>query len=129
MSYIVNDYGEKIDMQQLHSEMLDETDVQSLEELAYEMKRWQALFKNVESEVKLRLARDPAAFEHVRYGERKSTVLPDTQPVKELFAKEFGIDAFELKSPTKLRKQFGASVEERLAELTETTLTAVLKYD
>ncbi|MFW6741491.1 hypothetical protein ACODRN_04865 [Leuconostoc mesenteroides] len=112
---IIDDFGQKFGL----SIMTDDTQLKQLdnatfEDLVYLIKYLKNGIKKTDAELKSRLD-NGAQFKHISYGESSKQELPaDDNKVKQAFYNKYGLDALVVKSPTQLKKQFGATIQEDL---------------
>lgn len=127
---IVDDDGQSFGLSFLRDERaLASLDKRTFEELVYRKKELEGSFKKIDKELKSRLD-DGIEFDHIKYGESSKQILNiDSKELKERFAKKYGIDAFVLKSPTQLKKQFGESIEEDLEKVVVYETQKRLKFE
>ncbi|OIL07625.1 hypothetical protein ATW91_09580, partial [Oenococcus oeni] len=102
---------------------------EDLENVAYTAKALKNPIKNIDDEVKKRLA-NGSQFVHISTSEvSKQTLASDDDKVKQAFYNKYGLAAFVVKSPTQLKKQFGESIQDDLDKVIVFSKQNRVKYD
>lgn len=126
---IVDSDGQVIGFAQMTPELLAKTDDESLEEMAYLGKLLSARIKDIDKELKLRLDAGHK-FNRVGTTTRRTKTAPiDDFGVKSRFIDKYGLGAVELKSPAKLKKQFGDEITPDLDAVTVINETQAVKWN
>ncbi|MHA5150871.1 hypothetical protein R5P98_08055, partial [Oenococcus oeni] len=109
---IIDQDGVTASVAQLRSKaFVSELTNEDLENVAYTAKALKNPIKNIDDEVKKRLA-NGSQFVHISTSEvSKQTLASDDDKVKQAFYNKYGLAAFVVKSPTQLKKQFGESIQ------------------
>ncbi|MHA5107698.1 hypothetical protein R5O26_08700, partial [Oenococcus oeni] len=112
---IIDQDGVTASVAQLRSKaFVSELTNEDLENVAYTAKALKNPIKNIDDEVKKRLA-NGSQFVHISTSEvSKQTLASDDDKVKQAFYNKYGLAAFVVKSPTQLKKQFGESIQDDL---------------
>lgn len=122
---VIDEMGQAYPIQDITAEHLAKLSDDDLEQLAYAFKFMKSAMKAVETDYRTRLLNGSQMWKAQLTTATKKEI-PDTLPIKQAFLNEYGLEAFELKSPTKLKKQFGARVEEHINKVvTETEIKKV----
>ncbi|OIK76860.1 hypothetical protein ATW74_10765, partial [Oenococcus oeni] len=110
---IIDQDGVTASVAQLRSKaFVSELTNEDLENVAYTAKALKNPIKNIDDEVKKRLA-NGSQFVHISTSEvSKQTLASDDDNVKQAFYNKYGLAAFVVKSPTQLKKQFGESIQD-----------------
>lgn len=127
---IIDDFGQNFGLSLLNDkEQLQGLTNEQLEDLVYLIKHLKVGISNVDKELKGRLD-DGSQFKHISYGESSRQELPaDDDKVKQAFYNKYGLDALVVKSPTQLKKQFGATIQEDLDKVVIHKTQNRVKYD
>lgn len=125
---IITADGEKIEFSTLTKDVLAQTSDEAIAELAHYLKRVTALAKNVDAEVKGRLD-DGKKLNGISYTKRTKQTLPQSIENKNAFVKKYGIAAFDIKSPTQLKKVFGEQIEDDLSKVVVLEEGKSIKYE
>ncbi|WP_080485575.1 hypothetical protein [Oenococcus oeni] len=102
---------------------------EDLENVAYTAKALKNPIKNIDDEVKKRLA-NGSQFVHISTSEvSKQTLASDDDKVKQAFYNKYGLAAFVVKSPTQLKKEFGEKIQADLDKVVVFSKQNRVKYD
>ncbi|MHA5128186.1 hypothetical protein [Oenococcus oeni] len=127
---IIDQDGVTASVAQLRSKaFVSELTNEDLENVAYTAKALKNPIKNIDDEVKKRLA-NGSQFVHISTSEvSKQTLASDDDKVKQAFYNKYGLAAFVVKSPTQLKKQFGESIQADLDKVVVFSKQNRVKYD
>ncbi|EKP90714.1 hypothetical protein ATX71_09825 [Oenococcus oeni] len=127
---IIDQDGVTASVAQLRSKaFVSELTNEDLENVAYTAKALKNPIKNIDDEVKKRLA-NGSQFVHISTSEvSKQTLASDDDKVKQAFYNKYGLAAFVVKSPTQLKKQFGESIQDDLDKVIVFSKQNRVKYD
>ncbi|OIL58339.1 hypothetical protein ATX23_09245 [Oenococcus oeni] len=127
---IIDQDGVTASVAQLRSKaFVSELTNEDLEDIAYTAKALKSPIKNIDDEVKKRLA-NGSQFVHISTSEvSKQTLASDDDKVKQAFYNKYGLAAFVVKSPTQLKKQFGESIQDDLDKVIVYITQNRVKYD
>ncbi|MHA5111135.1 hypothetical protein ATX84_10680 [Oenococcus oeni] len=127
---IIDQDGVTASVAQLRSKaFVSELTNEDLENVAYTAKALKNPIKNIDDEVKKRLA-NGSQFVHISTSEvSKQTLASDDDKVKQAFYNKYGLAAFVVKSPTQLKKQFGESIQADLDKVVVYSTQNRVKYD
>ncbi|MHA5156633.1 hypothetical protein R5P94_00240 [Oenococcus oeni] len=127
---IIDQDGVTASVAQLRSKaFISELTNEDLENVAYTAKALKNPIKNIDDEVKKRLA-NGSQFVHISTSEvSKQTLASDDDKVKQAFYNKYGLAAFVVKSPTQLKKQFGESIQDDLDKVIVYSTQNRVKYD
>ncbi|KGH90735.1 phage protein [Oenococcus oeni] len=127
---IIDQDGVTASVAQLRSKaFVSELTNEDLENVAYTAKALKNPIKNIDDEVKKRLA-NGSQFVHISTSEvSKQTLASDDDKVKQAFYNKYGLAAFVVKSPTQLKKQFGESIQDDLDKVIVYITQNRVKYD
>ncbi|KER96973.1 hypothetical protein R5R61_04920 [Oenococcus oeni] len=127
---IIDQDGVTASVAQLRSKaFVSELTNEDLENVAYTAKALKNPIKNIDDEVKKRLA-NGSQFVHISTSEvSKQTLASDDDKVKQAFYNKYGLAAFVVKSPTQLKKQFGESIQDDLDKVVVFSKQNRVKYD
>ncbi|MHA5139660.1 hypothetical protein R5P86_04445 [Oenococcus oeni] len=127
---IIDQDGVTASVAQLRSKaFVSELTNEDLENVAYTAKALKNPIKNIDDEVKKRLA-NGSQFVHISTSEvSKQTLASDDDKVKQAFYNKYGLAAFVVKSPTQLKKQFGESIQADLDKVVVYITQNRVKYD
>lgn len=113
---VIDELGQAYPIQDITAEHLALLNDDDLEQLAYAFKFLKGAMKAVETDYRNRLLNGSNMWKAKLTTSVKKEI-PDTLPIKQYFFERYGFDAFELKSPTKLKKQFGERVNEDIEKV------------
>ncbi|OIM37435.1 hypothetical protein ATX68_12590 [Oenococcus oeni] len=127
---IIDQDGVTASVAQLRSKaFVSELTNEDLENVAYTAKALKNPIKNIDDEVKKRLA-NGSQFVHISTSEvSKQTLASDDDKVKQAFYNKYGLAAFVVKSPTQLKKEFGESIQADLDKVVVFSKQNRVKYD
>ncbi len=127
---VIDEVGQVANVSQLRSKaFISELTNEDLENVAYTAKALKNPIKNIDDEVKKRLA-NGSQFVHISTSEvSKQTLASDDDKVKQAFYNKYGLAAFVVKSPTQLKKQFGESIQADLDKVVVYSTQNRVKYD
>ncbi|OIK78341.1 hypothetical protein [Oenococcus oeni] len=127
---IIDQDGVTASVAQLRSKaFVSELTNEDLENVAYTAKALKNPIKNIDDEVKKRLA-NGSQFVHISTSEvSKQTLASDDDKVKQAFYNKYGLAAFVVKSPTQLKEQFGESIQADLDKVVVYSTQNRVKYD
>ncbi|OIL49588.1 hypothetical protein ATX19_09585 [Oenococcus oeni] len=127
---IIDQDGVTASVAQLRSKaFVSELTNEDLENVAYTAKALKNPIKNIDDEVKKRLA-NGSQFVHISTSEvSKQTLASDDDKVKQAFYNKYGLAAFVVKSPTQLKKEFGESIQADLDKVVVYSTQNRVKYD
>ncbi|MCW0953271.1 hypothetical protein OIT44_04170 [Weissella ceti] len=125
---IIDEMGQAYPIQDITAEHLAKLSDDDLEQLAYAFRFLEKPTKVVKEGYRDRLLNGAKMWKATVATSIKKDI-PDTLPIKQAFLNEYGLDAFELKSPTKLKKQFGQRVEEHIEKVVKETKIKKVKWN
>ncbi|PDH91669.1 hypothetical protein AO466_08050 [Oenococcus oeni] len=127
---IIDQDGVTASVAQLRSKaFVSELTNEDLENVAYTAKALKNPIKNIDDEVKKRLA-NGSQFVHISTSEvSKQTLASDDDKVKQAFYNKYGLAAFVVKSPTQLKKEFGEKIQADLDKVIVFSKQNRVKYD
>ncbi|MHD0286822.1 hypothetical protein [Weissella tructae] len=125
---VIDEMGQAYPIQDITAEHLKKLNDEDAEQLAYAFKFMKKAMKSVEEDYRNRLLNGSQMWRATLTTATKKEI-PDTLPIKQAFFNEYGLDAFELKSPTKLKKQFGERVEEHIEKVVSETEVKKVKWN
>ncbi|MHA5112875.1 hypothetical protein R5P82_08350 [Oenococcus oeni] len=127
---IIDQDGVTASVAQLRSKaFVSELTNEDLENVAYTAKALKNPIKNIDDEVKKRLA-NGSQFVHISTSEvSKQTLASDDDKVKQAFYNKYGLAAFVVKSPTQLKKEFGEKIQADLDKVVVYSTQNRVKYD
>ncbi|OIM00204.1 hypothetical protein ATX49_11500, partial [Oenococcus oeni] len=127
---IIDQDGVTASVAQLRSKaFVSELTNEDLENVAYTAKALKNPIKNIDDEVKKRLA-NGSQFVHISTSEvSKQTLASDDDKVKQAFYNKYGLAAFVVKSPTQLKKEFGEKIQADLDKVVVFSKQNRVKYD
>ncbi len=127
---IIDQDGVTASVAQLRSKaFVSELTNEDLENVAYTAKALKNPIKNIDDEVKKRLA-NGSQFAHISTSEvSKQTLASDDDKVKQAFYNKYGLAAFVVKSPTQLKKEFGEKIQADLDKVVVFSKQNRVKYD
>ncbi len=127
---VVDELGQVITVPQLRDKsFLKHLPDDDLESIAYTAKTLKNPIKNIDDEIKTRLSKG-AQFVHISQVETtRQLVDNDNDQTKADFYKKYGLEAFVLKTPAQLKKQFGESIKEDLDRIVVYEKSNRVKYD
>lgn len=114
---IVTEYGEFIQPSMLTPESINKLSDEQLEAITEYIRLFASYKAKLETELKQRI-NNGSSFEHATTTTStslKTGDLPST--AKAEFLKNWGWDAFELKTPAKLKKRFGSDIEKDIEKV------------
>ncbi|WP_417852589.1 hypothetical protein [Weissella viridescens] len=115
---LITDMGEKITPEMLTKSSVEKMDDEYLTELARYIKLAKSQLDQPEKELKKRLDKNEKVA-NVSYDMSTTRgVIPDSAENKAAFFKKYGLDAFEIKTPKKLRDKFGSDIQDDLDRVT-----------
>lgn len=127
---IIDDFGQNFGLSLLNDKkQLQGLTNEQLEDLVYLIKHLKVGVSNVDKELKERLD-NGAQFKHISYGEsNKQSLAQDDEALKKAFVKKYGWQAVEVKTPTKLKKEFGEAIQEDLDKVVVHETQKRVKYE
>ncbi|MFT8753281.1 MAG: hypothetical protein ABF750_09300 [Oenococcus oeni] len=127
---VIDEVGQVANVSQLRSKaFVSELSNEDLENVAYTAKALKSPIKNIDDEVKKRLA-NGSQFVHISTSEvSKQTLAIDDDRIKQAFYNKYGLGAFVVKSPTQLKKEFGEKIQADLDKVVVYTKQNRVKYD
>ena len=127
---VIDEVGQVANVSQLRSKaFISELTNEDLENVAYTAKALKNPIKNIDDEVKKRLA-NGSQFVHISTSEvSKQTLASDDDKVKQAFYNKYGLAAFVVKSPTQLKKEFGEKIQADLDKVVVFSKQNRVKYD
>lgn len=127
---IIDDFGQNFGLSLLNDkEQLQGLTNEQLEDLVYLIKHLKNGIYKVDKELKERLD-SGSQFKHITYGESKTQSLAqDDEKIKKEFVKKYGWAAVEVKSPTKLKKEFGTEIQDDLDKVVVYDTQKRVKYE
>ncbi|MFT8329410.1 MAG: hypothetical protein ABF619_06460 [Oenococcus oeni] len=127
---IIDQDGVTASVAQLRSKaFISELTNEDLESVAYTAKALKSPIKNIDDEVKKRLA-NGSQFVHISTSEvTKQNLASDDDKVKQAFYNKYGLAAFIVKSPTQLKKEFGEKIQADLDKVVVFSKQSRVKYD
>lgn len=125
---IIDELGQAYPIQDITAEHLANLSDDDLEQLAYAFRFLEKPTKVVKEGYRDRLLNGANMWKATIATSIKKDI-PDTLPIKQAFLNKYGLDAFEIKSPTKLKKQFGQQVEEDIEKVVRTSEIKKVKWN
>ncbi|WP_061515064.1 hypothetical protein [Leuconostoc mesenteroides] len=127
---IIDDFGQKFGLSIMTDDVqLKQLDNTTFEDLVYLIKYLKSGIKKTDAELKSRLD-NGTQFKHISYGEsNKQSLAQDDEALKKAFVKKYGWQAVEVKTPTKLKKEFGETIQEDLDKVVVHETQKRVKYE
>lgn len=127
---IIDDFGQKFGLSIMTDDVqLKQLDNTTFEDLVYLIKYLKNGIKKTDAELKSRLD-NGTQFKHISYGEsNKQSLAQDDEALKKAFVKKYGWQAVEVKTPTKLKKEFGEIIQEDLDKVVVHETQKRVKYE
>ncbi|WP_419155690.1 hypothetical protein [Weissella minor] len=124
---LITDMGEKITPEMLSKSNIEKMDDDQLVELSRYLKLAMKQLAMPEKELKKRLE-NQSNVSGITYDTSTTRgVIPDNDVNKQAFMNKYGLDAFQIKTPTKLKEKFGSDIQEDLDKVV--VYTPVKKID
>jgi hypothetical protein len=125
---VIDEMGQAYPIQDITAEHLKKLSDEDLEQLAYAFKFLEKPVKEVSKEYKERVKNGSEMWKSSLKVSTKKEI-PNSQNNKEAFFRKYGLDAFDIKSPTKLKEAFGQRVEEDIDKVVLKTEVKTVRWN